>query len=51
MFGGTPDYVSEIVVGRILGTFDMLSGTVVAYFFGSSMGSRIKDLERIDDKG
>lgn len=48
MINGIPSEVSEIVAGRILGTFDMLSGTVVAYFFGSSMGSRIKDLDRLE---
>lgn len=47
LFNGIPEHVSEVVVGRILGTFDMLSATVIAYFFGSSMGSRIKDMQKV----
>lgn len=47
LFNGIPHDVSEVVTGRILGTFDMLSATVVAFFFGSSMGSRIKDMDKV----
>lgn len=40
---GLPAGVNEIVVGRILGTLDGASLMVLAYYFGSSAGSRDKD--------
>ena len=40
---GIPPEVSEIVAGRILGTLDLAFGTVLAFWLGSSYGSRLKD--------
>ncbi len=40
---GIPAQVSDIVAGRILGTLDMAFGTVLAFWLGSSYGSRMKD--------
>lgn len=40
---GIPEAVSDIVAGRILGTLDMAFGTVLAFWLGSSYGSRLKD--------
>lgn len=40
---GIPPEVSDIVAGRILGTLDMAFGTVLAFWLGSSYGSRLKD--------
>lgn len=34
---------SKDIVGRTLGTLDMMTGAVVFYFFGSSKGSTAKD--------
>lgn len=42
MFGAKPDGVSEIVLGRILGTLDTSLGMVLAFWFGTSYGSSRK---------
>jgi len=34
-----------VMVARVLGTIDMALGLVLGYYFGSSAGSRIKDLQ------
>lgn len=43
LFVGYPVNVPGEVVGRILGTFDAAAMLVLSYYFGSSMGSKIKD--------
>ena len=40
---GIPQEVSDLVAGRVLGTLDMAFGTVLAFWLGSSYGSRMKD--------
>lgn len=40
---GIPTEVSDLVAGRVLGTLDMAFGTVLAFWLGSSYGSRLKD--------
>ena len=42
LFEGTPEKVSEIVMGRILGTLDMCLVTVLSYWFGTTYGSSRK---------
>lgn len=42
LFGKTPDGISEIVLGRILGTLDTSLAMVLAFWFGSSHGSAQK---------
>ena len=42
LFNGTPERVSEIVMGRILGTLDMCLITVLSYWFGTTYGSSRK---------
>lgn len=42
LFEGTPERVSEIVMGRILGTLDMCLITVLSYWFGTTYGSSRK---------
>lgn len=42
LFEGTPTRVSEIVMGRILGTLDMCLVTVLSYWFGTTYGSSRK---------
>ena len=39
LFNGTPKTVSEIVMGRILGTLDMCLITVLSFWFGTTYGS------------
>lgn len=43
LFNGLPAGVSEIVVGRVLGLFDAITTTVLAFWFGSSLGSFLKN--------
>lgn len=43
MVKGLPTGVSEVLVGRILGTLDSAALMVLAYYFGSSAGGRAKD--------
>lgn len=40
---GNPKSLDDVILGRILGTADMSLGIVLAYWFGSSQGSRSKD--------
>lgn len=40
---GIPPMVSDLVAGRILGTLDTAFGTVLAFWLGTSYGSRAKD--------
>lgn len=42
LFHGTPDGVSEIVLGRVLGTLDTALGMVLAFWFGTTHGSQQK---------
>lgn len=42
LFEGIPKELSEIVLGRILGTLDTSLALVLAYWFGSSRGSDVK---------
>ena len=44
---GVPGTVPGEVVGRILGTLDAVLMTVVFYLWGSSQGSKDKDVGRI----
>lgn len=43
MFHGTPPSVDGVVLGRVLGTLDTATALVLAYYFGSSASSRVKD--------
>jgi hypothetical protein len=43
LFGQMPKPVSEIVLGRVLGTLDGALMMVLAFWFGSSNGSQNKD--------
>lgn len=47
LFNGIPDNVSDMVAGRILGTLDACVVTVVAFWLGSSNGSKVKDLKQL----
>ena len=40
---GIPPALPDIVAGRILGTLELAFGTVMAFWLGSSYGSRMKD--------
>ena len=40
---GNPQTLDDIIVGRILGTLDTAFGMCLAYWLGSSAGSRAKD--------
>lgn len=43
IFHGNPPTVEGVVLGRVLGTLDTATITVLAYYFGSSSGSTAKN--------
>lgn len=46
LFGMGAHGVDPVVLGRIMGTLDSALMLVLAYYFGSSAGSRLKDQQR-----
>jgi hypothetical protein len=42
LFNGYPSHVPEIIVGRVLGLFDAIAMTVLAYWYGTTAGSLAK---------
>jgi hypothetical protein len=40
---GNPDALADVILGRIQGSVDMAFGTVLAYWMGTSQGSKNKD--------
>lgn len=40
---GNPDALADVILGRIQGSIDMAFGTVLAYWMGTSQGSKNKD--------
>lgn len=47
---GKPVGLDDLLLGRLLGTLDMAFGTVLAFWLGTSYGSRTKDEERLAGK-
>lgn len=43
LFFGVPKDTSEIVIGRVLGLLDAVAMTIIAYWYGSSHGSFLKN--------
>jgi hypothetical protein len=43
LFKGLPDGANEFIVGRVLGTLDAITTTLMVYWFGSSHGSAMKN--------
>jgi hypothetical protein len=41
---GNPEALADVILGRIQGSIDMAFGTVLAFWLGTSQGSRNKDM-------